>query len=390
MDVQMESLMKQVTDMQGLLATLAKEKGQNDGIVNSDAIKRDELEKMKTDILSEMDKKMAVSKSPANPEPEKKKIPLGRWLLACKQHDHSILKTSMSEGTPAQGGYTVPDGYDTQIYGILNNPTTVVPKCTPYPHGQSDGFTKHIPKWLTDLTITWVAEAGSKLYTKPTLTENTSVLHKMAAIITFTDEYLQDDTSNITQEVSRLVGENMAVELERIVLAGNTGAGDAFMGVGFAVGVNAHAQTGANLVYSDILSLINDTTMHEQTRAGAEIYTTRGILNLIMGLVDGNGRPLWNLNSINGAMVNTVLGIPMNISSQCTATHMLYGNWKNVLIGYKAAGVGAGIQVEVSNTAVDGAGANYWLTDQTGYRFVMRRSVVVINPEEFVKLTGVA
>jgi HK97 family phage major capsid protein len=388
MDVQMEALTKQVTDMQGLLATLAKEKGQNDGHVNADAIKRDELEKMKTDILAEMDKKMAVSRAPANPEPIKKdSIPFGKWLLAVKQNDHSILKTSMSEGTPAQGGYTVPTGQDTVIFGKLNDLTTVVPKCTPYPHGQSDGFTKNIPKWLTDLTVTWVNEAASKLYTKPTLQPMQSVLHKMAAIVTFTDEYLQDDTSNITQRVSELVGENMAVELERSILAGNT---DPFIGVGFAVGVNAVAQAGLNLVYSDLLALLNNAGMLEQHRAGAELYMRRAVLNLIMGLVDGNGRPLWNINSINGAMVNTLLGIPINLSSQCVATQILYGNWKNVLVGYKAAGVGAGIQVDITNVGVDAAGANYWITDQTGYRFVMRRSIIVVNPEAFTRITAVA
>jgi HK97 family phage major capsid protein len=214
-----------------------------------------------------------------------------------------------------------------------------------------------------------------------------SVLHKMAAIVTFTDEYLQDDTSNITQRVSELVGENMAVELERSILAGNT---DPFIGVGFAVGVNAVAQAGLNLVYSDLLALLNNAGMLEQHRAGAELYMRRAVLNLIMGLVDGNGRPLWNINSINGAMVNTLLGIPINLSSQCVATQILYGNWKNVLVGYKAAGVGAGIQVDITNVGVDAAGANYWITDQTGYRFVMRRSIIVVNPEAFTRLTAVA
>jgi len=388
MDVKLEELQKQVTDLHGLLEKLAKEKEPAGGIVQADAIKRDELEKMKADILLEMERLLATRKSPGNAEPQtKERISLGKWLLAVKNHDHEVLKASMTEGTPAQGGYTVPTGHDTVIYGKLNDITTIVPKCTPYPHGAMDGFTKNIPKWLTDLTVTWVDEEGSKLYTKPTLQQKQSILHKMAAIVTFTDELLADNTSNLTDRVSELVGENMAVELERSILAGNT---DPFIGVSYAVGVNAVAQTGLNLVYADLLAIINNAGMLEQARAGAEMYMRRAVLNLIMGLVDGNGRPLWNLNSINGAMQNTVLGIPINLSSQCVATHIVYGNFKNVLLGYKAAGAGAGIQVEISNSAVDGAGANYWLTDQTGYRFVMRRSVIVVNPENFVRLTGVA
>jgi hypothetical protein len=72
------------------------------------------------------------------------------------------------------------------------------------------------------------------------------------------------------------------------------------------------------------------------------------------------------------------------------ATQILYGNWKNVLVGYKAAGVGAGIQVDITNVGIDAAGANYWITDQTGYRFVMRRSIIVVNPEAFSRMTGAA
>ena len=376
MDVQMESLMKQVNDMQGLLATLAKEKGHDDGQVNADAIKRDELEKMKTAILEEMDKKLAVSKKPEDPENGKDKlIPFGKWLLAVKQNDHEILKASMTEGTPAQGGYTVPTGHDTEIYGALNDPATVIAKCTPYPHGAMDGYTKNIPKWLTDLTVAWVDEEGTKNYTKPTLQRKQSILHKMAAIVTFTDEYLADDTSNITQQVSKLVGENFNVELERIVLAGNTGGGDPFMGIGYDTGVNAQAQAGANLAYSDLVNIINYALL-EKYHIGAELYMTRAVLSLIMNLVDGSGRPLWNIQSISGKMQNMCLGIPINISSQCVATQIIYGNFKNVLIGYKTGGAGAGIQVDVSNSAVDAASANYWTTDQTGYRFVMRRSVV--------------
>ncbi len=391
MDVKTEELMKQVADMQGMLVDLAKKKGQDDGVVKTDAIKKDELEKMKVDILNDIDKKMAESKKPNDQDggAGKEAFSFSKWLRAVKYNDHSVLKGAMTEGTDAQGGYTVPTGQDTAIFGALNDAATVIAKTTSYPHGQMDGFTKNIPKWLTDLTVAWAAEQGTKSNTKPTLQQKQSVLKKMYALITLSDEYLADNTANMTQQLQKLVGENFAVELERIILAGNTGGGDPFMGVGFDAGVTTSAQAGANLAYSDLLTVVNNTNL-EQYNVGAELYMRRAVLSLIMGLVDGNGRPLWNINSINGKMTNSVLGVPINLSSQTTATHILYGNWKNVLVGKKAAGGGAGIQVSFSNTAVDNDGANYWITDQSGFRFVLRRSVVVINPAAFYKLTGVA
>jgi len=390
MDVTMESLAKQVHDLHGLLATLEKKNGQDDGKVKMDAIYKDELEKMKADILDQMDKKMAESKLPAGGgEPEKKEVNFTEWLKAVKYNDHAFLKAAMTEGDNAQGGYTVPTGQEKRIFGALNDANTVSAKCTMYPHGQNDGFTKNIPKWLTDLTVAWADEQGTKYNTKPTLQQKQSILHKMYALITLSDEYLQDNTANMSKKLAQLVGENFAVEEERIILAGNTGGGDPFMGVGYDAGVTTAAQAGANLSYPDLLTIVNNTNL-EKYHNGAVMYMRRAVLSLIMGLVDGNARPLWNISSINGAMQNTVLGIPIHLSSQCVATHILYGNFKNVLIGYKAAGAGAGIQTTFSNTAVDNDSANYWTTDQSGYRFVIRRSVVVVNPEAFYKLTGVA
>jgi len=388
MDVQMDAIMKQVADMQGLLATLATENGQKGGIPNADAIKRDELEKMKTELLEAMDKKMAPSKAPAETDEEKKMkdFEFGKWLLAIKNGDHAYLKTYMEMGTEAQGGYVVPTGQDTEIYGALNNPATIISKCTMYPHGQMDGHTKNIPKWLTDLTVAWIAEHTAKYTTKPTLTRMQSILLKMYAMIPFTDEFLADNTANMTQQISRLVGENFNVELERSVLAGNT---DPFVGIGYAVGVNGVAQLGANLLFQDLINLTN-FAMLEKYHTGAELYMTRAGWGLCMGLVDGNGRPMFNISSIGGAISRTVLGIPVNISSQTVATQMIYGNFKNVLLGYKASGAGRGIQVAISNSAVDADTTNYWTQDMTGYRFVLRRSVLVVNPEGFVRLTGVA
>jgi len=346
---------------------------------------------MKADILNAMEKKIAVSNAPIIVTEEEKKSDkyFSKWLLAVKHNDHAFLKGAMTEGSDAQGGYTVPTGQDTQIYGALNDAATVIPKCTKYPHGQMDGFTKNIPKWLTDLTVAWADEQGTKSNTKPTLTQKQSVLKKMYALITLSDEYLEDNTANMSQRISQLVGENMAVEQERVILAGNTGGGDAFMGVGYDAGVTTSAQVGANLTYADLLAVVNNTNL-EKYHTGAEMYMRRAVLSLIMGLVDGNNRPLWNMQSINGKMAHSVLGVPINLSSQCVATHILYGNFKNVLLGYKSGGSGAGIRVTFSNTALDNDGENYWITDQSGYRFVMRRSVVVVNPAAFFKMTGVA
>ena len=250
MDIQLEKLMRTVVEIQATVKSLAEANGSRDGVPYADAIKKDELEKMKKDVLDELDKRLAASNKPNDQgDPAKTIEPLNKFLLKVKVSDPSLIKTAMSEGTGAQGGYTVPVGYDSKIFGAIHDSTTIVPKCTPYPHGMADGFTKKIPRWLTGVTITNSAEAAVKVVTKPTLAQPESVLKKMTAIVVMTDELLSDNISSLDQKCAEMIGRAIAVEQERQVLVGNTGAGDQFMGIGYAVGVNALAQVGANFSY---------------------------------------------------------------------------------------------------------------------------------------------
>jgi len=101
-----------------------------------------------------------------------------------------------------------------------------------------------------------------------------------------------DDISNMPGKLQMLVAENMGVEIERIVLVGNTGVGDPFMGIAFSAGINTVAQSGANLQYLDVLNCYNNANVLESYRKKPEWYLNRTSLGLVMNLVDGNNRPL--------------------------------------------------------------------------------------------------
>ena len=121
-----EELLKLKADIDARLAELAKEKGQSDGAVRADAIQRDELEKMKADIMDQLkamnesrkEKKMVFGRDAKDGE---ERIGLGKFLLMSKYNDPRVSKTIMSEGSNAQGGYTVPIEYSNSILGELND-----------------------------------------------------------------------------------------------------------------------------------------------------------------------------------------------------------------------------------------------------------------------------
>ena len=141
--------------------------------------------------------------------------------------------------------------------------------------------------------------------------------------------------------------------------------------------------------------------MLEQYHTGAEMYMRRSIYQLAMGLVDGNNRPLFNIQTINDRMRPVILGVPVNISSTIPKTlgtgsnqsMIIYGNYENVLLGFKEGGIGAGIQVDIATQAIISTSTNVtinlWTQDETGFRFVKRHSVVIPAPAAFVKLEKV-
>jgi len=381
------------------LTGLAKEQGiRENGEVETSASQKETLERMKTDILAEIKKANPSTKKMVfgGDDPLKDnemRVAMNKWLIMVKYNHPSLAKTVMSEGDNAQGGYTVLVGYASQIIGELNQATSIVPKCTPFPHGQADGPVKYIPKWLTDLSVAWIAEATAKTTTKPTLTRLTSTLKKMYAIVTFTDEYLSDDTAGIAAQVAKLVGENMAVELERVILIGDVaGAGDAFNGIYYST-PSTVTQAGVSLAYQDIVNIWNNPNVNSKYLKGKPEWTlNKTSLGLIMNLVDNNGRPLWNLGSLSAGIPPNILGDPYNISQQITntlgagsnASAIFYGDFKYVLLGNKSGG--QGITVDVSNSAVissDSSPENLWTQDETGYRFVKRAGVLVAMPLAF-------
>jgi HK97 family phage major capsid protein len=384
-----DTILTTVNDMKNQLSIIAEKQGQTDGIVKANAIKKDELEKMKTDILLEFEKKFAESKMPL-PVPEKKQgMKLAEFMLKAKVNHSSLsdlfIKTSMTEGSAYQGSYTVPVEYGDMILGALNNESLVVNRFTPLVHNM--GYIKYMPKWLTDLSIYWVDEEAVKTQSKPTITRVTSTLKKICAVIVASDEYLQDDITGMEGQLAKLVGENIAIELERLAFIGSTGAGDAFNGV-FSSTPNSVTQAGAHIIYSDLTRLLNHASMLERYRVGAEFFMNRTMLGGVMGIVDSTGRPLWNMQlNAQGQLINTILGIPITVCTSITDTCatlgaksvIFYGNPNQVMIGRKAGQEGVDLLVSQhgiisTSTSVT---VNLFTQDETGFRFVLRRSVVI-------------
>lgn len=407
---QLDALIKQQMD---LLATLKADADKNgtdkDGKAKQDTLEKEKTEKMTDALIKSLEarglfkqEKKMIYGGDGELKSGEERVSFGKWVAMCVAGHPAIAKDYyekliVSGLTEAQGGYLLPTGYDNNIIGALNDSPTIVQKCTRYPQAER---TKNIPRWLTDLTIAWVAEAGEKGLTKSTWTRVQSVLAKMYAVIPFSDEFLEDDPTNAKGGVTGLVGENMGVELERLALVGTTVGGDQFNGVYYATGVNSVVQAGNSLSYDDIIDIWNHASVLEKYRGKPEWYLNRRVLGFVLKLKDNNNRPLANITNAfdKPSPIVTMLGDKVNLSSQIpntmglnsTSTTIIYGDYKYILLGEKK-GKG-GIAMTVSNSAVGttsgGLGAiteNAFMQDEIWLRFVLRRSVVVAIPAAFVR-----
>jgi len=286
-------------------------------------------------------------------------------------------KAIMSEGDNAQGGYLVPTEFNYEVMKLMGNESIGRRICRVLPMST---WKRTFSKQLTNVSVYWVNEAAAKTVTKPTFGQFTQQCKVMAAVMMLTDELLRDSAINLQSFLAELIVEAMAAEEDRLVFVGNTGAGDPFMGVRYAVGVVANTMAGASLVYRDLLGL--EFSIAAGYRKNGIYVLPSLALRTIMTLSDNTGRPLWS-SPVNGAPA-TINGfkyeVSDNISAIATKYPVLFGDFK------RAAYISprTGLQIKVSQDAYDaGTGENAFMNDETWLRFTQAESINIAIPAAF-------
>jgi len=379
-----------------------------------DYIRRQEVEKMVGDIVEKLHPKQEskfflpvdsvegiverLASFKQRPEAYEKALPwtsdygknfgdMKTFLLAIsgKHPAKEGLKVVMSEGDNAQGGYLVPTEFNAEVIrlqytaSIIRGISRVLPMST---------WKRTFPNQLTNVAIYWVTELGAKTTSKPTFGRLTQTAKVMAAIIKSSDELLRDSAINLQTFLAELVSEAMGREEERVALVGNTGAGDPFMGVRYAVGVIANTMAGASLVFDDILDL--EFSVAEPYQRNGQYVMPRASLLLIMKLKDNQGNYIWERprEGQPGAINGKSYAISDQIVAIAGKYPILFGDFKRYLF----ISPRQGITVKVSQDASDwvsGALDSAFMTDQTWLRFTQAESIDVAVPAAFGYLDAI-
>lgn len=381
---QIEELKQQVHDVRELLEKKHPSGREVEGM--------DELTKriveLEKNINHPVEKKMVWAVPDASGKLPENGISIGKYLKAVRDpHLYpevmSHVKAILEEGTAAQGGYTVPQEYATEIIKLERGASIIRQLGRDFPMGT---LTRNVPRQLTNVTVTWTDEGSAKTPTKPTFDRLQQVAKKLAAIVKFSDEVLEDNNVNLDRFIMEIIADGMALEEDRIAFVGNTGAGDPFMGVNYAVGVNVVTQAGANLAGDDVINLIFG--IGAGYRNGGTLVTSSHGLRLVMQLKDANGQYLWQAPA--GNQPAKIWTFPYEVSDQIpstlgtgTQTAMLFGNWNK----YYYISDRGGYEVKSSISATDlGTNESAFMEDETWYRFKKRMSLDVALPVAFSRM----
>ena len=172
-----------------------------------------------------------------------------KWLGCLLHRDHAGMKLLQKDylqiTNDSQGGYLVPTALLAEVNrfteenGIARSDMRYLPFSGP-------GNTRQIPALASSVSVYWLGEGAAKTSTKPTFSLVDQTLEKLAAITPMTEELLEDSAIDIIKLLGELFGEAVAAEEDRVFLAGDTGAGDPYMGVINAVGIVPVLMTAAD------------------------------------------------------------------------------------------------------------------------------------------------
>lgn len=204
-----------------------------------------------------------------------------------------------------------------------------------------------IPVIASDPTAEWVTETGAKPVSTPTLDKKIMQAHKLAVIVPFSNEFRRDVPALYNALIARLPGV-LAEKFDNTVIFGPSSGTLANFD-------NFSAVTG----YA--LDAENKTVYDGLVAADGAIATAGGIMNgialapqgksVLLGAVDGEGRPLFNTVFESG--ISRVLGAPVHISKAA----------------YKAGTSGSGATPDVVGIAGDWTHAMYGTVEGVQVRY---------------------
>ncbi|MAT39256.1 MAG: phage major capsid protein [Ectothiorhodospiraceae bacterium] len=293
-----------------------------------------------------------------------------------------LVRKGLSTGSDPDGGVLVPTEHGAAIARYINEYGVARQECTVIP---TTANTISLKTRDSGMTAYYTDEASQITKSKPQYSESVLVAKKLAVLSDpISSELMADAIVDMVQEIGIEAAEAIAYAEDQQVF---NGTGSPFTGVLHHADVHDVTMQGAvEQINYDALNVI-PYEINSQRLAGAKWYMHRSVMELITGLKDNDGRPLFRDAGYNKEA--TFLGYPFRLVEAMPAAEdvsagesfMIFGNLRNVTI-YDRQQISVKLLTEGTVDSV-----NLGETDQVAIRHIERHMITVRRPKSLVRLT---
>lgn len=298
-------------------------------------------------------------------------LAIGRkdWSLAPLEKEifDEMRQKDMSVGTPAAGGYVVPEQYIGEVIEYLYN-NTVAFKLGAQRFSAGRGTPIHIPRLSAGATAYWIATEGTSITASDlTLAQMELTPKTLAAYVVLSNLLLENSTPVADQIVRSDLQNQLTVGLDTGILSG-TGASGQPTGIQNTSGINTHDFSTATATYNGLVDFIHQLALDNALMGRLGWAMNPVVLNDIMTMTDATDQPLERRMLAEGPS-STLLGHPYEITNSLPTTEgsLIFGNWSEVFVP-----IWKGLELRASDTT-----GSAFQSDQFHVRAIMRADVGV-------------
>ena len=245
-------------------------------------------------------------------------------MLKALRTNFRQVSNVLQEGVDADGGYLVPEEYDSRLIKVLNG-ENIMRKLG---HKITTSGDHKINIASTEPAAAWIEEGGALQFSDAQFSQILLDAHKLHVAIKVTEELLYDSAFNLENYIIDEFGKALSNAEEDAFLNGT--------GVGQPLGL--FAETGGGTVYKTVTKLTADDIMNlvyalkRPYRKTAAFIMNDQTIATIRTFKDNNGAYMWQ-PSYQAGEPDKLLGYPVHTSPFAPTDAIAFGDYSYYNIG---------------------------------------------------------
>ena len=293
------------------------------------------------------------------------------FCYALVKMDKVALK-ALSEGVPADGGYTVPNEFYGQLLEEITAQSVIRPECNVITMRKKSILLDEI---LNGPEVYWTTEGQTKTTTTAEFAQKTLTAFKLAAIIYLTDELIEDSDYDLSSVLIKRFAQKINEKEETAFLIGNGTTQPEGLFINATIGTRA---CSGNLDFDDIINLEYD--LPKKFRRGAKYYANGVNVKELRKLKDNDGRYIWQDGNVQAGIPASLNGYGFVEHDDIPEGQIAFGNLKEAYWIGDRTGVTVKITGDTETT---------FTQDKQAIRVVKRVGGIVAFPQYVKKLISI-